>query len=171
MKEMLETFDREGNFVGVKSRTVCHSSNPGVFHKTVLIWMKNDEGMILVQKRSKNKKQAPGLWDTSSAGHVPAGETCLQTCVRETREELGIDVQESDFLLLGKSVENDSWEIAHTYLLKNNTKLEDLKIQKEEVDEVKWLNYEEFVELLHSEKFHDHGNNYSTWVAELLKDM
>ena len=69
MEEMLDTFDIDGNFLGIKSRSFCHSENPGVYHKPVWIWIKNGEGGILVQKRALTKKKSPGKWDMPAAGH------------------------------------------------------------------------------------------------------
>lgn len=47
MEEMLDTFDINGNFIGVKPRSYCHSKNPGVYHKPVWIWIINSNGLIM----------------------------------------------------------------------------------------------------------------------------
>ena len=47
---------------------------------------------ILMQKRSLNKDSYPGMYDTSSAGHIPAGCEPLESALRELQEELGLDV-------------------------------------------------------------------------------
>ena len=144
MEEMLDTFDINGNFLGVKTRSFCHSENPSCYHKPVWIWIVNDAGRILVQKRAKTKKKSPGKWDMPSAGHIDAGETCLQGCVRETKEELGIDTKESDFIFLREWVNQRGWELAQIYLLRCNVKEEDFVLQEDEVECVKWLDYEDF---------------------------
>ena len=45
---------------------------------------------ILLQKRSQNKDSFPGKFDTSSAGHIQAGDEPLESALRELKEELGI---------------------------------------------------------------------------------
>ena len=156
-------------FLGIKSRSFCHGGNPGVYHKSVWIWIVNSKGEILVQKRALTKKKGPGKWDMSSAGHIDAGESCLQGCVRETTEELGIDVKEEDFIFLKDFINQRGLEIVQVYLLKKDINIADVKLQKEEVECIKWLNYEEFVELLYSEDFCNHALEYKDWVAETLK--
>ena len=49
-------------------------------------------GHILMQKRSETIIGFPGLWDQAAGGHVDAGENEMLSAKRETREELGVDV-------------------------------------------------------------------------------
>ena len=103
------------------------------------------------------------------AGHVNAGETCLTTCVRETKEELGIDTLESDFTFIKRFINHKGWEFGEVYLLKKDIKLADIILQKEEVDKVEYLTYEDFVKLLYSDDFANHSKEYKDFVADLLK--
>ena len=169
MEELLDTFDINGNFLGVKPRSFCHGDNPGVYHKPIWIWIVNSQKQILVQKRAMTKQKSPGKWDMPAAGHVDAGESCLQGCVRETTEELGLSVKSEDFIFLKEFVNQRGWELVQVYLLKSDTKAEDMKLQNEEVEQVKWLNYDEFVKLLYSDEFCNHDKSYKDWVAEILK--
>lgn len=104
-----------------------------------------------------------------SAGHVDAGETLLQACVRETREELGLMTKESDYIFLKEMLNQRGWEFAEIYLLKTSAALSDFKLQTEEVAEVKYLSYDEFVKLLYSEDFCSHAKEYKDWICEELK--
>ena len=169
MKELLDTYDINGNFVGVQTREFCHSKNPGVYHKPVWIFIKNDNNEILVQKRARCKKENPGKWDMPSAGHVNTGETSLQACVRETEEELGLKFKESDFEFLKEWLVQESWELAQIYLLKTNATIEQMSLQQDEVEDVKWLNYNHFVKLLYSKDFCDFPLDYKDWIAMILK--
>lgn len=170
MEEMLDTFDIDGNFLGVKSRSFCHSQNPGVYHKPVWIWIVNSKGEVLVQKRALTKKKAPGKWDMPSAGHVDAGETCLSGCVRETYEELGIKTKESDFIFLKEFIAKDAWELGQVYLLKLDVDIKDIKLQEEEVECVNWLPYSDFINLLYSDDFCGHAKEYKDYVADAIKE-
>lgn len=166
---MLDTFDINGNFLGVQTREFCHSKSPRVYHKPVWIWIINDKSEILVQKRALTKKNSPGKWDMPSAGHIAAGESITESCIRETREELGLYVNQDNFIFLKQFVNQKGWELVQVFLLKNNTKVENMKLQKEEVEQVKWLNYYEFVKLFYSDEFCNHEKNYKDWVCEELK--
>ena len=169
MEELLDTFDINGNFLGIKTKSFCHSETPGVYHKPVWIWIMNNEGEILVQKRALAKKKSPGKWDMPSAGHVEAGESPVQGCVRETEEELGIKCKPKDFIFLKEIVNQHGWELAQIYLLKTNTKIKDMKLQKAEVEQVKWLKYADFVKLFYSDEFCEHEKSYKDWVCDVLK--
>lgn len=49
---------------------------------------------VLLQLR-RNTGYMDGHWACGAAGHVESGESVLATAVRETREELGLEVEES----------------------------------------------------------------------------
>ena len=62
------------------SRDDAHTD--GILHRTAHVWVirKTDRGYdILLQKRSEEKDSFPGLYDTSSAGHIPAGDEPLES--------------------------------------------------------------------------------------------
>lgn len=88
-EEILEIVDREGKTLGLALRSEIHG-NPSLLHKVVHVLVFNENGELLLQKRSMNKDVAPGKWDTSVGGHVPNGEDLITAAIRETEEELGI---------------------------------------------------------------------------------
>ncbi|MGP9782326.1 NUDIX hydrolase [Glutamicibacter sp. AOP12-B1-11] len=50
-----------------------------------------DRNRVLLQRR-QGTGYLDGYWSTAAAGHVEAGESAIQAAVRETREELGIEL-------------------------------------------------------------------------------
>lgn len=62
----------------------------GLIHRIVRISILDENGRLLVQKRSQQKQPYPGCWDNSAAGHVDVGETYEQAALRELQEELGL---------------------------------------------------------------------------------
>ena len=56
------------------------------------------DGKVLVEKRKLGIKVDPGKV-VIPAGHVDEGETHLQTCKRELKEELDLDADEFDFII------------------------------------------------------------------------
>lgn len=166
--EMLDVFDIQGNFIGVKSRDFCHSDNPGFYHKPVWIWIKNDKGELLIQKRAKGLKENPNKWDAPVAGHTLAGESALEACIRETKEEIGINTKKEDFKFIAQWINKKGWELAQIYLLTLNISKDEMKLQKEEVAEIKWVTFEEFSNLLYSNKFAKFPKGYKKWIIETL---
>ena len=90
--ELFDVIDSKGNPAGqIVSREKAHAE--GIPHRTAHIWIirkKEGKVQILLQKRSQNKDSFPGKFDTSSAGHIQAGDEPLESALRELKEELGI---------------------------------------------------------------------------------
>lgn len=100
--ELFQIVDENDQVIGVASRRECHG-NPSLIHRTVHVVVFNDEGKILLQKRSLNKDIQPGKWDTAVGGHLSVGESYEDAAKREFREELGADCpQELKFLFNSK---------------------------------------------------------------------
>jgi len=170
MEEIFDVYTRDGKYIGQKEKSNCHSENPGCYHKPVWIWIINDSNKILIQKRAKCKKNNPNLWDMPSAGHVFAGETIIEGAIRETAEELGIETVSDDYKFLFEYIWDESFEIAEVFLLKKNIEISSVKLQKHEVSEVKWVNYEEFKKIFYSNEFVLFPNDYREKVLEMLKE-
>ncbi len=96
-------------------RSEAHAK--GICHRTAHIWIAKQENgryKVLLQKRAMNKDSFPGRYDTSSAGHIQAGDEPLESALRELGEELGIKAEASDLDFagtLGSSMEREnSWQ-------------------------------------------------------------
>lgn len=105
----------------------------------------NRAGQLLLQRRSPQKKSYPGYWDVSAAGGVRAGETGREAAVRETREELGLDIS-----LPGSAAVTLTFEggFDDYYLVEADVPLSALTLQTEEVSAARWATREEMLELL-----------------------
>ena len=98
-EEQIDVLDENGNKLGVvKTRAEVHAN--GLWHQAAHVWIFNSKGEILLQKRSMQKESWPGLWDTSAAGHLSAGDTPKEAAIRELREELGIMAKSKDLKLI-----------------------------------------------------------------------
>jgi len=169
MEEMFDVYDEKGKYLGVKPKSFCHSKNPGVFHKPVWIWIINSKGEVLIQKRAETKKFMPNKWDSSATGHVGAGESSLQGCVREVFEEIGILCNETEFDFVGEFLAPEVWELGQVYILRKDILREKMKLQNDEVSEVKWIKFDKFKSLFMSDEFLPYGENYKNWICNILK--
>ena len=169
MEEIFDIFTRDGKHVGTKKESVCHGANPGFYHKPVWIWIINSKNEFLLQKRSSKMKRFPNKWDMPSAGHVKAGETILQGAIRETEEELGVKTKEEDYTFIGEYICDNAWELGQVYLLKLDLKLEDFKLQEEEVDEIKWVTFNEFENIIFSDEFTGIDIEYKRFILNYFK--
>lgn len=168
MDEIFDIYTREGKHLGTALKKDCHSSNPGFYHKPVWIWIINSKGEVLIQKRAKTKKNFPCLWDMPSAGHTHAGETPIEGAIRETKEELGIDTNREDYEFICEYIYSSGWEIAQVYILKLDIDIYKLVLSEDEVETVKWLNYDEFIDIFYSDKFVPLDKEYKDMISEIL---
>lgn len=83
--EILDTYDEYMNYLGSDTREKVHEN--GSWHKTVHSWVYDNEGYIYFQERADYHK----LYTTAS-GHVLTGETVKDALIRETKEEIGVEV-------------------------------------------------------------------------------
>lgn len=149
--EIFDIVDNDGNPTGkTVSREDAHKN--GIRHRTAHIWIvrNNSEKIeVLLQKRAKNKDSHPGCFDTSSAGHITAGDEVIASALREFNEELGIKATNQDlkyidkFHIEYKKVFHNKmfWdnEVAFVHIYDKYVNENDLKLQKEELESVKWF--------------------------------
>ena len=151
MDEMVDVLTETGEFTdNVEMKQLCHKK--GLWHKAVAVFIINSKKQVLLQKRSKNKKMWPDMWDISAGGHVLAGEFGFQAIIREIKEELGLSIKKEEITFIGcsKSI-NKKGDILNKhfneyYVVTKDIDEKKLKLQKEEVSEVKWINKEEIIE-------------------------
>lgn len=62
----------------------------GLRHRAVHILIFNERSEVFLQQRSLSKDSCPGVWDSSSSGHLDTGESYGDAAVRELEEELGL---------------------------------------------------------------------------------
>ena len=91
MNEMLPLVDEEGNITGAATRGECHGGSR-LLHPVVHLHVFNSKGELYLQRRPEWKDIQPGKWDTAVGGHVDLGENVEQALMRETREEIGLEL-------------------------------------------------------------------------------
>lgn len=98
--EILDIVDQSDRVIGQSSRDRIHAE--GMIHRATHMLVYDSRDRLFIQQRSFQKDNDPGLWDSSAAGHVDAGETYLDCAVRELREELGLNLMPGDLKQLFK---------------------------------------------------------------------
>ena len=153
--EYLDICDEKGMPTGkTASREKVHRE--GLLHRTSHVWViRRHDGrdQVLLQKRSAGKDSFPGMYDASSAGHIPAGAGPLKSILREMEEEIGISAAPNDLAFAGcfhcdykaefhgKPFHDN--EIRFSYIYEEPVEIEGLTLQTSEVEEVRWFDVEE----------------------------
>ncbi|WP_417238135.1 NUDIX hydrolase [Bizionia sp.] len=158
MEENIDIVTKTGEPTG-KTALKSEIHSKGYYHNTAHIWFYTEDGQILLAQRAASKAIYPLLWDVSVAGHVDAGETIEEAAIRETHEEIGLTISETDLHKIGvfpcfQSYENGiiDNEFHHTYIAKLQVSMENLIPQPGEVEALQLVTLNQFKSLLeHSE--------------------
>lgn len=106
-----------------------------------------DGGKVLCEKQ----KSIEGPFWNFPKGHVEAGETNIETALREVKEEVGLEVEiiDEEPLRMDYLVHNNTPKTVLIFIarLKDGTKRE-VTLQEGEVEEVRWLTPDEVEEIL-----------------------
>ena len=86
--EIFDVVDADDQVTGTATRAEVHANQ--LLHRAVHVFVFNKRGDLLLQQRSRLKDVHPGLWDSSVAGHLDAGESYPAAALRELAEEMGI---------------------------------------------------------------------------------
>lgn len=175
--EFFDVLDSNGHFTGQrKARVEVHRD--GDWHRSVHVWLCNEHGELLLQKRAPDKDSNPNLWDVSAAGHISAGDTSLRAALRETREELGIDVEETHLQFLFTVTQSAQYpdlsfldnEFQDVYLVHTTLPLDQFSFQQEEVSELRYISLPALQQLVEQqdETLVTHPQEYPALFATLL---
>lgn len=161
--EKWDVLDEYGHKTG---RTVLRGQGklkPGEYHLVVHIWIVSDDGKFLLQRRADDKKLMPGEW-AATGGAAISGENSQTAARRELFEELGITAQEDNFIKLCRFKRRNS--LLDVWIVTYNSELSDLKLQKGEVAEVKWVTANELMTMITNDEFHNYGSEYFDTLFE-----
>jgi len=139
MDELIDILTPEGKSTG-KTALKSEAHKNGWFHATAHIWFFTSDKRILLQKRALTKKVFPGIWDISVAGHIGAGEEILDGAKREVFEEIGLILEDKDFIKIGTRIHQVNHENGiqdnehhHVFIAELKTPISELTMQPEEV--------------------------------------
>jgi len=89
MNEMVILVDQYDSQIGVEEKFKAHRQ--GKLHRAFSVFIFNDQGEMLLQKRAFNKYHSGGLWTNACCSHPRPQETVEQAARRRLREEMGFD--------------------------------------------------------------------------------
>lgn len=117
--EELILVDADDRETGHLSKAACHDGR-GVLHRAFSIFLFNDAGELLLQRRATSKRLWPEYWSNSCCSHPRRGESLEMATQRRLSDELNADAAlefvykfryQADFGELGSE-----HELCHVYL-------------------------------------------------------
>ena len=166
--ERWDLYDRNGQPLG---RTITRGQRlrAGEHHLVVHVWIINSMNRVLIQRRSPRLRLMPNVW-AATGGSAIAGENALQAVQRELREELGLDLDPSEFELMGRLHRRNS--LCDVWFVRKDAAVPDLKFQKEEVADARWVTLDQLKAMIADGRFHHYGTPYFQFLfRELEKRM
>ena len=162
--ELRDLYDKDRKLTGEK---IYKGQNipQGRYYITVVIFIQNSKNEFLLQKRSKKKD---GKWATTG-GHPISGQTSEEGIITEVKEELDIDIV-SENIKLFKTIKTKD-DFVDIYYLKEDVDITKIKIQNEEVSDIKWATIEEIKKLIKSEAFSTSHAEFFQFCLDYLKKI
>ena len=146
-QELFDTVDENDRKIGKATRERCHAEN--LIHRSVMFFVLDGKGRVLVTKRTEDKDFFPGYWSITLGGHVLAGETYEEAAKREIEEEIGLSSTPFFIESFPKRIPEERENVKVFGVV---TK-EDIKLEEAEIAWGDFLEMDELKEKLENEKF------------------
>lgn len=162
--EVWDLYNKDRELTG---KTILKGSklNKDEYRLVVHICIFNSKNKMLIQQRQPFKEGAPNKWDLTVGGSAISGDTSIVAAEREVFEEIGYKINlKNKIPSLTINFEDGFDDI---YIIEENLNIEDLKLQYEEVKDIKWADKKEILNLIETGKF----INYHKSFIELLFDI
>jgi isopentenyl-diphosphate delta-isomerase len=145
MEEYVILVDENDNPIGKEEKVKCHLPN-GKLHRAFTALIFNNEGKLLLTKRSEGKMLWPNNWDGTVASHPRESETYVSSAERRMPEEIGISckmnyMNKFEYHVPYKDVGSEN-EICGT-LIGTIDNFDESSMIKDEISEIKWVNPDE----------------------------
>lgn len=161
--EILLLTTTDGKVIGKAPREECHKGE-GKTHWAVFGIIKRSNSNVILAKRSSKKSVFPNIWDGTVASHVLVNDTPESATKRETKEELGIDV---DFKVIGgfyyfhRDGDHAENEFCSLLICRSDAKLSPLASEVSEVTEISFAELQDLI--------HDSPDIYAPWLKIALE--
>ena len=156
--EMLIIVDENDTVLNYLPKIDCHQGD-GILHRAFSIFIFNNSGEVIMQKRSDQKLLWPLFWSNSCCSHPRKGETLEIATHRRLEEELGFDADldylytfqyQANFKDLGS--EN---EMCAVYIGKSN---ESVQVNENEISEWRYIDPDDL-----TKEVADHPEHFTPW--------
>lgn len=150
VEEKVILVDSNDNPIGLEEKVKCHLPN-GKLHRAFTALLFDNEGRLVLTKRSSSKMLWPGDWDGTVASHPRENETYISSAERRMPEEIGITCKfdylfKFEYHVPYKNVGSEN-EICGTLIgiIENSSKF---NLVKEEISDTKWITPNELIDEL-----------------------
>lgn len=153
--EIWDVLDEHGNKTGRYTER-GRKRAPGDYHLVVHVWKRNSQGEWLIDRRvPRITDNLGGKWETTG-GSAVAGDDSLAAALRETKEELGIDLDPDKGTLfrriVNRGVAGNTW-LTDAWVFEWNGTLDQIRFQKGETCDAVWVTADKIRDMMDSGEF------------------
>ena len=164
MEEQVVLVTEKDEVLGLMNKQEAHEK--GVLHRAFSVFLFNDEGEMLLQKRAAGKYHSPSCWTNAVCSHPRNGETYLEAANRRLKEELGIntEIQEKFHFIYKANVGQGLWEHELDFVFTGiyNGKF---LLNTEEVEETRYISIENLILELKN-----NPESFTEWFKIILQE-
>ncbi len=164
MEEQVVLISEKDEVLGLMDKLQAHEN--GLLHRAFSVFLFNEKGELLLQKRAAEKYHSPNQWTNAVCSHPRMNETYMEGAERRLREELGINAHLTPkFHFIYKAdVGGNLWEHELDHVFTGSFEGE-FQINPAEVSEVRYITMEELDEEMKSNPEH-----FTEWFKIILQE-
>ena len=155
--------DVDDNQIGLMPKLEAHEK--GVLHRAFSVFIFNNKGELMLQRRALSKYHSPGLWTNTCCSHQRDGESNILAAKRRLNEEMGFvtELIEKTSFVYKANFDNGltEHELDHIIVGKYN---HSPVINSSEVDSWKWMSMEDI-----RNNINDQPHNYTAWFKIIFE--
>ena len=155
--------DNNDNQIGLMPKLEAHEK--GVLHRAFSVFIFNNHGELMLQRRALTKYHSPGLWTNTCCSHQRDGESNIISGKRRLNEEMGFDTElfEKTSFIYKAKFDNGLIEHEFDHVLVGSYNHSPI-INSIEVDSWKWMSLENV-----KKDINDHPDNYTAWFKIIFE--
>ena len=157
--------DEQDRQIATMEKIEAHEK--ALLHRAFSIFIFNDSGEMMLQRRALSKYHSPGLWSNTCCSHPRPGEGLEDATERRIVEEMGFQCKMNGvFSFIYKAAFDHGLtehELDHVFI---GTYNEDPLINTDEVEEWKWMATDDLINDIEV-----NPEDYTVWFKIALKEM
>lgn len=163
MEDYVVLVNQDDQILGTMEKQQAHIN--GLLHRAFSVFLFNNNGEMLLQKRAPEKYHSPNKWTNAVCSHPKIEETYLQGANRRLKEELGIETEivEKFNFIYKANVGAQLWEHELDYVFVGNYNGE-FNLDLNEVSEVRYISLENL-----DKEIAENPDNFTEWFKIILK--
>lgn len=158
--------DKNDKFSRLVDKNRTHKVK-GILHRAFSVFVVNNKGEILLQKRSKYKKLWPLYWSNTCCSHPKKEEDYIKGGERRLKEEMGLrEKLKPLFKFHYQAVYQDKGsenEMCTILIAKHNG--QKIKVNKKEVADYRWLSLTQL-----KKEIKEKPEVFTPWLKKIIKD-